>query len=353
MEWFVLEAGALKQCMGGAQLYKQDTYGQYNIYVGDRVPSQGSGIQYPLKAKNRQSPLEPPQVLQVIVSEEALTRFSRELEPEEIAWQEGLARIHGLLDFGLFERSNEYHWIVNFTEEFFRPSLRLEAPDFADDLEQRICYHILDALRRARREMPREYTRKKLDPEGTCAILQIARTYSEYIVGRLEERGRIVSHGNLFDGEFHITEEGVQALEEMERSLVKPQWLTRRAPEDVQKHVPEVVQIIKEWIPKQRYGNEKPYESALAEHLQGRGIPAPEQQGASLTDILAAHGIGIEIKLTPNRSEYDRLAGQIMRQLEEFGVVIVLILRPDKQDLLDEYRDRFTGDDRVVFVTKG
>ncbi len=130
-----------------------------------------------------------------------------------------------------------------------------------------------------------------------------------------------------------------------------PKWLTKQAPEEAQTRVPEVVRAIEEWTPKQRFKGEEAYEAALAEYLVAQGIDAPEQQGMSLTDVLAAHGIGIEIKLTPDRSDYDRLAGQIMRQLEEYGVVVVLILRPDKRDLLDEYKSRF--DDRVVFITKG
>ncbi len=130
-----------------------------------------------------------------------------------------------------------------------------------------------------------------------------------------------------------------------------PAWLKKQASEQVQVRLPEVIRTIDDWIPRQRFKSEGEYEAALAEYLPGQGIVASEQQGASLTDILAAHGIGVEVKLTPDRSDYDRLAGQIMRQLEEFGIVVVLIMRPDKRDLLDEYERRF--DDRVRFITKG
>lgn len=146
-------------------------------------------------------------------------------------------------------------------------------------------------------------------------------------------------------------------IAEMERQGFKqqstspPEWLTKQVPEEIQKRVPEVIRAIGEWIPKQRYRDEEAYQAALAEYLVGQGIDAPEQQGMSLTDILAGHGIGVEIKLSPKRSDYDRLSGQIMRQLEEFGVVVVLIIRPDKRDLLDEYKSRF--DDRVIFIPKG
>jgi len=342
-------------------LGKEETYGGYDI-IGYIAHASVGVNQFILKARSRQTPQEPSRILRLTIFYELLeTGFSQD---EETVWKEVLGRIHGLLDFGLFEESNEYQWTVTPTGETIKPPLTLEDPDFGDDSERWICYHILSALRRARRELPREYTRKKLDPEGTCAILQIARKQFDYLVGRLRDMnwvavrafvtsaGEILHSGSVFNGEFHITEKGLQALKEMEHSQAKPQWLTERATEDVQKRVPEIVQTIDNWIPKQRYRTEEAYQAALAEHLEGRGITAPEQQGASLTDILAAHGIGIEIKLKPDRSDYDRLAGQIMRQLGEYGVVVVLILRPDKRDLLDGYKSLFAGDDRVIFVTK-
>jgi hypothetical protein len=132
----------------------------------------------------------------------------------------------------------------------------------------------------------------------------------------------------------------------------QPRWRTKQAPEEIQKRVPYILKTIENWIPRQRYRSEEAYEAALAEHLPGQGIEASEQQGKSLTDILAAHGIGIEVELNPDRSEYDRLSGQIIRQLEEFGVVVVLIVRPDKRDLLEEYKARFECDNRVTFITK-
>ena len=113
-----------------------------------------------------------------------------------------------------------------------------------------------------------------------------------------------------------------------------------------------IIKLIKDWTPKQRYQYEESFVSALSEYLEGKGIKAPEQEGGSLTDILAAYGIGIEVKVKPDRSEYDRLLGQIIRQLEEFGFVIVLLFRTDKRDLLREYEDKFINDPRVVFIVK-
>lgn len=131
-----------------------------------------------------------------------------------------------------------------------------------------------------------------------------------------------------------------------------PKWLTKRTSEETQLEATCVVKTIEDWIPKQRYKIEETYVAALAEFLEGKGIKAPEQKGASLTDILAKLGIGIEVKINPSRGEYDRLCGQIIRQLEEFGIVIVLIIRPDNRDLLEEYKSRFVHDQRVIFIVK-
>jgi len=142
------------------------------------------------------------------------------------------------------------------------------------------------------------------------------------------------------------------SIDESEHGNISPDWLKKQAPKKVRLQIPQVVKLIQEWIPKQRFRSEEAFEAALAEYLVGQGVSAPEQQGISLVDILAAQGIGIEVKLTPDRSEYDRLSGQIIRHLEGFGIAIVLIIRPDKRDLLDEYQARFSGDDRVTFITK-
>jgi hypothetical protein len=342
--------------IGGLGLDEKDTYGQYDI-TGHPVPSQIDGIEYRLKAWDQRTPDEPPRTLIVTISGTALaTRFAQDSDPQEVAWREGLARIHGLLDLGLFDASDEYRWTVEFDKETLQPPLELGTLDFGDDSEQEPIYHVLSALRRARRELPGGYDLKSLDPSGACAILGIDHTQFDYLAGRLAERRwiRVRGYGgSRSHGDFYITEAGIQALERMERVLVKPKWQTRQASGEVQMLVPQVVKLIREWTPKQRYVTEEAYQSALAEYLVGCGISAPEQQGASLTDILAAQGIGVEIKLTPNRSEYDRLIGQIVRQVEEFGVVVVLIIRPDRQDLLDEYVSRFAGDDRVIFIPKG
>lgn len=145
-----------------------------------------------------------------------------------------------------------------------------------------------------------------------------------------------------------LTPEGFEKV----RLRSVPEWMTKQAPEEVQAHANGIVKVIRDWMPKQRYRQEETYVAALAEYLEGKGIKAPEQKGASLTDILAAHGIAIEAKVNPDRGEYDRLSGQIIRQLEEFGTVIVLIIRADKRDLLDEYKSRFAHDPRIVFVVK-
>jgi hypothetical protein len=262
-----------------------------------------------------------------------------------------VACLQGLLDLGLFEESREYTWVFRKKGEVFEPRLAPNIPDFDGDLCQEVSYCLLKALHRRRQERPRLYRGWGLGPDGICLVLQIGKNYFRYVAGLLEERGQIKAYGNIYGGEFFITEGGIEALLAMYKSR-RPGWLTTRPNKEVEVALPGIVQLTKDWRPKQRFRSEEAYEAALAEWLVGRGIKAPEQQGASLTDVLAAQGVAVEIKLNPSRSEYDRLMGQIMRQLEEFGAVIVLIARPERRDLLEEYQSRWESDDRVFWVTK-
>src|SRR3972149_6391467 len=76
----------------------------------------------------------------------------------------------------------------------------------------------------------------------------------------------------------------------------RPQWLTKEPTQETRKRAQEIIEIIQNWIPKQRFKSEEAYEAALAEYLVAQGVPAAEQQGAPLADILAAHEVGIEVK---------------------------------------------------------
>ena len=279
-------------------------------------------------------------------------------KPERTLEEYGLQAVHGLLDFGLFEKTKEYHLKIDNEGIEWLPPLHLAAPDFGDDLDMHIQYHILSALDRTRRSLTTEYERVRLDPEGVCIVLDIQRNQFEYNVGLLGE-GRLIKTPEtmtftmgLFRGDFYLTGKGSQTLRKMTHPP-KPEWKTKQASEEAQKRVPEIIETIENWTPKQRFRTEESYQGTLAEHLEKHGIDAPEQQGATLVDILAAHSIGIEIKVNPDRSEYDRLSGQIMRHLEAYGNVIVFIVRPDKRDLLDEYMSRFADDSRVRFTIKG
>jgi len=188
--------------------------------------------------------------------------------------------------------------------------------------------------------------------DSVCEYLEIDRRDFETICTYLNDTGLIKF--NRMAGTWEtggkvstiwLTPNGFEQTQEE-----KPKWLKKSASEEIQRQASDIVNLIDSWIPKQRFKGEEAYVGALAEHLEGKGIKAPEQKGSSLTDILAAYGIGLEIKLHPNRTDYDRLAGQIIRQLEEFGIVIVLIIRPDKRDLLEEYQSKF--DKRVTFIIK-
>jgi hypothetical protein len=326
----------------------QEIYGQYVI---TSHPLNGGPTEsgYWLVARN-QNVQETPRSLKVVLF--IPPAFQKDPRFKESISEKSLACLHGLLDFNLFDVTNEYRARYTLDGPELQLQLDPEVPDF-EMSEEQIFQQVLSILHRTLRELPKEYTNKRLDPLGVCVILKIEQNKFQYSARRLADRGWIESHGDLFEGEIHITEKGIEALEQMERSLAKPTWKTTQPPDEVKLHIPEIVQTIKEWVPKQRYRNEETYQAALAEYLVGQGIEAPEQQGASLVDVLAARGIGIEARVNPDRGEYDRLSGQITRHLEGTGIVVVLILRPDRRDLLEEYEARFADDERVIFIAKG
>ncbi len=155
----------------------------------------------------------------------------------------------------------------------------------------------------------------------------------------------------IIDYEFQkVRGELFYTIEASKHSSQDPKWLNKLTSVVSSTKVLDIIQLVEKWIPKQRYKSEESYVAALAEYLVGQGVQSPEQQGMSLTDILAGYDSAIEVKLTPERSDYDRLCGQVIRQLEEYSFVIVVIIRPDKRDLLDEYKTRF--DPRVTFIVK-
>jgi len=263
-----------------------------------------------------------------------------------------LAAMHGLLDFGLFDRASQYTWRLTTNGLEWEPPLQLEDLDFEDDSEPRLRYHILRALRHTLSQVPREYQGKTLDPEGVCMILGIARSRFDEIVGLLREGEEIAvpAGGNLYDGHFYITQLGIQAFERMQHKP-RPKWQTKQAPEDVQERVPALVELIRHWIPSKQHRYEEAYRVDLSGHLKSQGLSALQEQGASHADILA-WGIPIAIKLNPDRAGYDILHSQIVRHLDEFGVAIALVVRPGNEDLLGYYKTLIEGYDGVTFIAK-
>jgi hypothetical protein len=296
----------------------------------------------------------------VIAWSELASRGLNRVEAIEEVRDEGLHRVRGRLSLGWFESGQHYRHIIAGDEEQVDPPL-LEAGDLqfaSDDVQAE--YWLLKALHHIRTRYPEVFRRVDFDWKGVCMVTQIPVKVGRMALDLLHERGLIsVQYMPAMEkgqdepvGPTYILAAGVDYCRRFEQTMLRPKWQIKQAPEEVQMRVPDVIDAIRCWTPKQRFRSEEAYEAALAEYLSGQGIEAPEQQGMSLTDILAAHGIGIEVKLKPDRSEYDRLFGQIIRQLEEFGIVVVLIARPDKRDLLEEYEARFSHDSRVTFIAK-
>jgi hypothetical protein len=329
-----------------------ELYGQYNITSWSR--HRGFDLSLYFRATEQGQPRSEFELeIKILNLPSTLTALAQSADLPVPDWRGfGLPYTHGLLDFGFFDECHEYTLTLDGSAQTWLPPLVLGAPGFGGDPDRLARFHILRALHRARRDLPRAYKAKKLDLVGACLVLQIGADQLEYNIGILEEKGWIAAGLTFGPGGLYITDDGIQALDDMSRPA-RPEWQTRQPPEQVAKRIPEIIEMVEAWIPKKGYRGEEAYQAALAEYLEGHGVAAPEHQGTSLVDILAAYGVGIEAKLAPDRSGYDRLCGQIMRHLEEHGTVIVLILRPDKRDLLDEYQRRFAGDERVTFIVKG
>ena len=91
-----------------------------------------------------------------------------------------------------------------------------------------------------------------------------------------------------------------------------------------------------------------------AEYLRSHGYPRTrEEEGVSNPDILVDEKVPVEIKLNPDRSELNRLSGQLLDMKSEFGGVIACIIQTKGSlDLVERFQVRFRDDQQVVIIVK-
>jgi len=113
-----------------------------------------------------------------------------------------------------------------------------------------------------------------------------------------------------------------------------------------------VSSIIRDWKPSQTRRYEESEKAELAEYLRKFYTDVKEEKGESEADILIENKLPIETKVNPNKSEFDRLTGQVSRQKKEFGEVIVVLFRISRNDLFEDWKSQYLRDSSVEIITK-
>lgn len=115
-----------------------------------------------------------------------------------------------------------------------------------------------------------------------------------------------------------------------------------------------VAEIVEKWIPRQKRKSEEAYKAELAEYLRNNGFPrTTEERGESACDVLVEETVPVELKKDPDKAELDRLSGQMLDMLTEYGCVVACIVRATRGDLIKKFSKRFKNDKNVKIIIKG
>ena len=124
----------------------------------------------------------------------------------------------------------------------------------------------------------------------------------------------------------------------------------------VDEELHEIVDIINKWIPDRRYNNEEGYQAELSTLLKYKHeFKIQNEVGVTQIDILVNDAVPIELKKNPKRSDFDRLSGQIIRNINTYGKLIVVICQLETHELFIEYKDslkdRYSSEE-LIFIVK-
>jgi len=85
------------------------------------------------------------------------------------------------------------------------------------------------------------------------------------------------------------------------------------------------------------------------------GFKTQNEVGTTQIDILVNDTIPIELKKNPKRGDFDRLSGQIIRNINAYGTLIVVICQLETQELFMEYKNslknRYSSEE-LIFIVK-
>ncbi|NPD87379.1 MAG: hypothetical protein HGN29_01565 [Asgard group archaeon] len=157
----------------------------------------------------------------------------------------------------------------------------------------------------------------------------------------------------------------IPVIEEPEPDEVSPTpQIDEQIPEEkqivedkkVDEELHEIADIISNWVPDMRYIHEEGYQAELSSLLKLKhGFKVQKEVGATQIDILVNDTIPIELKKNPNRGDFDRLSGQIIRNIDTYGKLIVVICQLETQELFMEYKsslgNRYSSEE-LVFIVK-
>lgn len=111
----------------------------------------------------------------------------------------------------------------------------------------------------------------------------------------------------------------------------------------VEKLFEQICELLLLWSPARRRSYEEAYKSELSNYLkhcnstQIKKNEIREEKSDSLCDIAVGSDIGIEVKMSPSLSEYDRCFGQVARHLKTYKKVAVVIFDVPRQEQFDDF----------------
>jgi hypothetical protein len=116
-----------------------------------------------------------------------------------------------------------------------------------------------------------------------------------------------------------------------------------------------ITDVVRGWVPRQNRHYEEAYKAELSEYLRSQGYTKTrEEEGTSRADILVDEVLPIELKLNPPKSELDRMSGQLLDMVAEYGNVIACVIQTKGSlDLLERVQARFKDSPNVRIVVKG
>jgi len=124
----------------------------------------------------------------------------------------------------------------------------------------------------------------------------------------------------------------------------------------IDEELSKLVNIIEQWIPDRRYKGEEGYQVELSSLLKHKhGFKVQNEVGSTQIDILVNDTIPIELKKNPKRGDFDRLSGQIIRNIDAYGKLIVVVCQLETKELFLEYRNSLNNrysSEELIFIVK-